>query len=59
MLHRPSDPDRLKPEASQRLDGLRVQIARGQASGPGVAADEAFARVRARIDATVGSEKPE
>ena len=38
-------------EREARLEGLRAEIARGRTSGPGVAADEAFARVRARIDA--------
>lgn len=38
-------------ERDARLEALRAEIARGRASGPGVAAEEAFARVRARIGA--------
>jgi antitoxin ParD1/3/4 len=37
-------------EQEARLEALRGQIARGRESGPGVPADEAFARARARID---------
>jgi antitoxin ParD1/3/4 len=41
-------------EREARLEGLRAAIARGRASGPGVAADEVFAHVRAKIDAVAG-----
>ena len=37
-------------EREARLEGLRTEIARGRESGPGIPADEVFARVRARID---------
>jgi antitoxin ParD1/3/4 len=39
-------------EREARLEVLRAEIARGRESGPGVAAADAFARVRARIDRT-------
>lgn len=37
-------------EREARLEALRTEISRGRDSGPGVAAAEAFARARARID---------
>lgn len=37
-------------EREARLDALRGEIARGRQSGPGVPSDEAFAKVRARVD---------
>jgi len=39
-------------EREARLEALRAEIARGQASGPGIAAEKVFARARASIDAT-------
>ena len=33
-----------------RLEALRAEISRGRDSGPGVPAEEAFTRARARID---------
>lgn len=36
-------------EREARLEALRGEIARGRESGPGVPADEVFARVRERI----------
>jgi antitoxin ParD1/3/4 len=36
-------------EREARLEALRGENARGRESGPGVPADEAFARARARI----------
>ena len=41
-------------EREARLEALRAEIARGRASGPGVPAEEVFARARARIDAVAG-----
>ena len=40
-----------KIEREARLEALRAEIARGRASGAGMAAEKAFARARARIDA--------
>ena len=37
-------------ERDARLEALRTEISRGRDSGPGVPAEEAFARARARID---------
>ena len=37
-------------EQAARLDGLRAEIRRGEESGPGIPADEVFARVEARIE---------
>lgn len=37
-------------EREARLEALRAEIARGRDSGPGIPADEVFARVQARID---------
>ena len=37
-------------EREARLESLRTEISRGRDSGPGVPADVAFARARARID---------
>ena len=37
-------------EREARLEALRTEIARGRDSGPGIPADEVFARVEARID---------
>ena len=37
-------------EREARLEALRAEIARGRESGLGTPAQEAFARVRARID---------
>lgn len=37
-------------EREARLEALRTEIARGRGSGPGVPADEAYARARGRID---------
>jgi antitoxin ParD1/3/4 len=36
-------------ERAARLDALRADIVRGRESGPGVPAEEVFARVRERI----------
>jgi antitoxin ParD1/3/4 len=38
-------------EREARLEALRAEIARGRASGPGIAAEEVFADARARINA--------
>jgi len=37
-------------EREARLEALRAEISRGRDSGPGIPADDAFARARARID---------
>jgi antitoxin ParD1/3/4 len=37
-------------EREARLEALRTEISRGRDSGPGVPAEEAFSRARARID---------
>jgi len=39
-------------EREARVEALRAEIARGQASGASVAAEKVFARARARMDAT-------
>ena len=42
-------------EREARLQALRAEVSRGRESGPGIPADEAFARARARIS---GSNPP-
>lgn len=42
-------------EREARLEALRTEIARGRESGPGIAADEVFAGVRARIGEVAAS----
>jgi len=37
-------------ERAARLEALRHEIARGRESGPGVPAEDAFARARSRIE---------
>ncbi len=37
-------------EREARLEALKTEISRGRNSGPGVPAEEAFARARAQID---------
>ena len=44
--------EKREAEREARLEALRAEISRGRASGPGVAAEKAFARARAKIDAT-------
>jgi len=41
-------------ERAARLDALRAEIARGRDSGPGLPADEVFARARRRLDEAAG-----
>lgn len=41
-------------EREARLEALRTEIARGRESGPGIPADDVFAKARRRIDEVAG-----
>ena len=45
-------------EREARLEALRTDVARGRESGPGIPAEEVFARARARLQAAEDAPAP-